>query len=42
MDENFLPRLQKKLHDSFGIDHSVIQVEREDEKSCFSDKHECK
>jgi cobalt-zinc-cadmium efflux system protein len=40
LDKGFLPRLQKQLHDRFGIDHSTIQVEREDDGSCMLDKRE--
>lgn len=41
IDHDFLPGLQKQLHDRFDIDHSTIQIEGEGGKSCMLDKREC-
>jgi len=38
-DKGFLPGLQKHLHNHFGIDHSTIQVERQDEGPCILEKN---
>jgi cobalt-zinc-cadmium efflux system protein len=37
LNRNFLPELQKQLQDRFGIAHSTIQVERQDESPCMLD-----
>lgn len=41
-DNNFLQEVQQHLHDNFGIEHSTIQIENEDnENSCFLNRPEC-
>ncbi len=37
----FLPVLQQELHDRFRIEHSTIQVERQDDDPCMLNKHGC-
>lgn len=37
----FLGELQHELHDRFEIEHSTIQIERQDDDSCMLDKHRC-
>lgn len=41
LNKDFLPDVQKHLHDNFGIAHSTIQVEREDGSPCMLDKNGC-
>ena len=41
MSKNFLPELQQQLHDRFGIEHSTIQVERQDDGPCMLNKNGC-
>jgi len=41
LDAEFLPRLQKQLHDRFGIAHSTIQIERQDDGACMLDGDRC-
>ena len=41
LNDDFLPNLQKQLHDSFGVEHSTIQVERQDGGSCMLNKDRC-
>lgn len=40
-DSGFLPKLQQQLHDLFGIEHSTIQIERQDDGPCMLDKNRC-
>jgi cobalt-zinc-cadmium efflux system protein len=40
-NNDFLPKLQKQLHDRFGIEHSTIQIERQDGDPCMLDKDGC-
>lgn len=40
-DNDFLANIQEHLHDVFGIAHSTIQVERQDDSYCLLDKHNC-
>lgn len=40
-ENGFLGRLQHDLHEHFDIEHSTIQIEREDDDSCMLDKHRC-
>jgi len=35
LNNNFLSELQKHLHDCFGIEHSTIQIERENDAPCM-------
>ena len=37
----FLPKLQQQLHERFSIEHSTIQVERQDDDPCMLNKNEC-
>jgi cobalt-zinc-cadmium efflux system protein len=38
----FLRTLQQHLHDHFGIEHSTIQIENQDEASgCLLDRRSC-
>lgn len=41
LDNDFLPQLQQQLHDRFHIEHSTIQVERQDDETCVLNKHDC-
>jgi cobalt-zinc-cadmium efflux system protein len=41
LNKGFLPQLQQQLHDRFSIEHSTIQVERQDDAPCMLNKHEC-
>lgn len=41
LDNNLLPELQQQLHDRFSIDHSTIQVERQDDGPCMLNKNGC-
>ncbi len=41
LNNNFLPKLQQQLHDRFGIEHSTIQVERQDDGPCMLNKSGC-
>ncbi len=41
LNNNFLPKLQQQLHDRFGIEHSTIQVERQDDGLCMLNKSGC-
>lgn len=38
---DFLPKLQQQLHDRFSIEHSTIQVERQDDDPCMLNKNGC-
>ena len=38
---DFLPKLQQQLHDRFSIEHSTIQVEKQDDDPCMLNKNEC-
>ncbi len=39
--KEFLSSIQQQLHDRFGIEHSTIQVEREDDAPCMLNKNGC-
>ena len=41
LDNDFLPKLQRQLHDRFSIEHSTIQVERQDDGPCILNKNGC-
>ncbi|MBI4651139.1 cation transporter [Candidatus Desantisbacteria bacterium] len=41
LSNDFLPELQKELHDRFGIEHSTIQIERHDHGPCILNKNGC-
>jgi cobalt-zinc-cadmium efflux system protein len=42
LSNELLHRVQRHLHDRYGIEHSTIQVETEDEQySCMLDRHTC-
>jgi cobalt-zinc-cadmium efflux system protein len=41
LENDFLPKLQKQLHDRFSIEHSTIQVERQDGGPCMLGKNGC-
>lgn len=41
LNNGFLLKLQKQLHDSFGIEHSTIQVERQDNDPCMLNRSGC-
>jgi cobalt-zinc-cadmium efflux system protein len=41
LDNDFLPKLQQQLHDRFSIEHSTIQVERQDDGPCMLNKNGC-
>jgi cobalt-zinc-cadmium efflux system protein len=42
LDNNFMQKLQKHLHDHFGIEHSTIQIETSiDKNDCTLDKDKC-
>ncbi len=42
LNNDFLARVQQHLHDRFGIEHSTIQIEREDaENVCVLNRHKC-
>ena len=38
---DFLNKIQQDLHDNFNIEHSTIQVERQDDGPCALDKDTC-
>lgn len=38
---DLLNELQRELHDNFNIEHSTIQVERQDDGPCVLDKNAC-
>ena len=40
-NNDFLPKLQKQLHERFGIGHSTIQIERQDGDPCMLNKDGC-
>ncbi len=42
LNPEFLPKLQKQLHDQFGIAHSTIQIEHQDGSACMLDKERCR
>jgi len=43
LSTEFLRKVQQHLHDEFGIEHSTIQVENEDEDySCMLDRNTCR
>ena len=41
LNNDFLPKLQQQLHERFSIEHSTIQVERQDDGPCMLNKNEC-
>jgi cobalt-zinc-cadmium efflux system protein len=41
LSRDFLPKLQRHLHDRFQIEHSTIQIERENDDPCLLDKNCC-
>ena len=41
LSNNFLSELQQQLHDRFSIEHSTIQVEKQDDDSCMLNKNGC-
>lgn len=41
LENDFLPKLQQQLHDRFGIEHSTIQIEKQDDASCMLNKDAC-
>ncbi|OPX34472.1 MAG: cation transporter [Desulfobacteraceae bacterium 4484_190.2] len=41
LKNDFLPKLQQQLHDRFSIEHSTIQVERQDDGPCMLNKNGC-
>ena len=41
LNNDFLPKLQQQLHDRFSIEHSTIQVERQDDGPCMLNKKGC-
>ena len=41
LNDDFLSKLQRQLHDRFGIEHSTIQVERQDGGLCMLNKNGC-
>jgi cobalt-zinc-cadmium efflux system protein len=41
LNDDFLSKLQQQLHDRFGIEHSTIQVERQDDGLCMLNKNGC-
>lgn len=42
LDSDFLTTIQQHLHDNFDIEHSTIQVEKQDsETACMLDRHQC-
>lgn len=40
-DNDFLPKLQRQLHDCFGIEHSTIQVETQGHDFCMLNRNGC-
>lgn len=42
LGNNSLSRVQQKLHEHFGIDHSTIQIEKQDIESCMLNRDNCK
>jgi len=41
LNKDFLPTIQQQLHDFFSIEHSTIQIERQDDGQCMLDKNKC-
>jgi len=41
LNNDFLPKLQKQLYDRFGIEHSTIQIERQDGDPCMLNTDGC-
>jgi cobalt-zinc-cadmium efflux system protein len=41
LKDDFLCKLQQQLHDRFSIEHSTIQVERQDDAPCMLNKNGC-
>ena len=41
LNDDFLCKLQQQLHDRFSIEHSTIQVERQDDAPCMLNKNGC-
>ena len=41
LNNDFLPELQQQLHDRFSIEHSTIQIERQDDGPCMLNKNGC-
>ncbi|MCI5131595.1 MAG: hypothetical protein D3904_08735 [Candidatus Electrothrix sp. EH2] len=42
LGNNYLSRVQQKLHDHFGIEHSTIQIEKQDTEFCMLNNDICK
>ena len=42
LGNNYLSRIQQKLHDRFGIDHSTMQIEKQGTESCMLNEDICK
>jgi len=41
LNDDFLSKLQRQLHDRFGIEHSTLQVEKQDGGPCMLNKNGC-
>lgn len=41
LNNDFLSNLQQQLHDRFGIEHSTIQIEKQNDESCILNKDVC-
>jgi len=41
LNDDFLCKLQQQLHDRFSIEHSTIQVERQEDAPCMLNKNGC-
>lgn len=41
LNKDFLPTIQQQLHDGFSIEHSTIQIERQEDGQCMLDKNKC-
>jgi cobalt-zinc-cadmium efflux system protein len=41
LNNDFLRKLQQQIHDLFGIEHSTIQIEKQDDEFCMLNKTEC-
>jgi cobalt-zinc-cadmium efflux system protein len=41
LKDDFLSKLQQQLHNRFSIEHSTIQVERQEDATCMLDKNRC-
>ncbi|MDZ7761624.1 MAG: cation diffusion facilitator family transporter [Desulfovermiculus sp.] len=42
VSNNFLVKIQQHLHDHFGIEHSTIQIENQNEQTCILNQEMCK